>query len=523
MFKNKNMLLLQRFAQFRNLCQKKDSLEKSGNHTNETNTNVVHNKIPVLLQTAEILIGNPQNNQIVKVRALFDSGSQRTFISERVAKILKLTSEGKENISLNTFANSVSKDSLVDRVKLNILPRVDNENKSFEISALCLQLICLPLKKQPLNYFQNLPEFAELNFAATEDTGNGIDLLIGSTDFYWSLLTGNVKALEKGSLVAIETKLGWVFSGPVDIPHSTNMNVSTTSEAHVVLMLDNKAKTNESHLSKFWDFETLGITPDELCDEPLIDPVKLNEKRRYEASLPFKKKHSLIYDNYNLCEKLLMKLYSCLKGSPELLKQYIDIFTAQMELGIVEEVKSRGIKGEVHYLPYHSVIRDDKTTTKVRIVFDASSKETGPSLNECLHKGPQTTPLIFNILLRFRTFKIALVADIEKAFLQIAINEKDRDSLRFLWFDNVFSEQPKIVRNRFARVIFGVTSLRYLVNETICKHAQKHDFDIDFINTVFNSFYVSDFVGGENSLEGAFLLFRKLKLRFLEGLFHLKK
>ena len=64
-------------------------------------------------------------------------------------------------------------------------------------------------------------------------------------------MTGNVKALEKSSLVAIETKLGWVFSGPVDIPHSTNMNVSTSSEAHVVLMLGNKAKTGESHLSRY--------------------------------------------------------------------------------------------------------------------------------------------------------------------------------------------------------------------------------------------------------------------------------
>ena len=68
---------------------------------------------------------------------MFDSGSQRTFISERVTKILKLTSEREENILLNTFVNIVSKDSLVDRVKRNILPRIDNENKSFEISALC--------------------------------------------------------------------------------------------------------------------------------------------------------------------------------------------------------------------------------------------------------------------------------------------------------------------------------------------------------------------------------------------------
>ena len=115
---------------------------------------------------------------------MFDSGSQRTFVSERVTKTLKLTSEGKENIPLNTFANSVSMDSLVNRVKVNILLGFDNENKSFEISALCLPLICLPLKKQPLSYVQNLPEFVELEFADIGDTGNEVNLLIGS-DFYW--------------------------------------------------------------------------------------------------------------------------------------------------------------------------------------------------------------------------------------------------------------------------------------------------------------------------------------------------
>lgn len=44
-------------------------------------------------------------------------------------------------------------------------------------------LICLPLKKQPLNYVQNLTEFPELNFVDTGDTGNNIDLLISSDYF----------------------------------------------------------------------------------------------------------------------------------------------------------------------------------------------------------------------------------------------------------------------------------------------------------------------------------------------------
>ena len=64
----------------------------------------------------------------------------------------------------------------------------------------------------------------------------------------------------------------------------------------------------------------------------------------------------------------------------------------------------------------------------------------------------------------FHTLTNTFVTDIEKAFLQITINEKNKDFLRLLWFDNVYSEQPKIVRNRFARIIFGVTSSPYLLN-----------------------------------------------------------
>ena len=97
----------------------------------------------------------------------------------------------------------------------------------------------------------------------------------------------------------------------------------------------------------------------------------------------------------------------------------------------------------------------------------------------------------------------------------------DRDFLRFLWSDNVFNNV--IVRNRFARVIFAVTSSPHMLNEIIHKHANEYDSDIDFVTTLFNSLYVDDSVVGENSLEGAFLLFKKLKLRFLKGLFHLKQ
>ena len=126
--------------------------------------------------------------------------------------------------------------------------------------------------------------------------------------------------------------------------------------------------------------------------------------------------------------------------------------------------------GDCHYVAHHPVFREDRKTSKLRIVFDASTKENGPSLNEVLYKGPQLTPLIFDILISFRTYAIALTFDfVEKTFHQVNDHEKDREFLRFLWFDNVFSDQPKIVRYRFARVIFGVTCSPFLLLENMPK------------------------------------------------------
>ena len=87
----------------------------------------------------------------------------------------------------------------------------------------------------------------------------------------------------------------------------------------------------------------------------------------------------------------------------------------------------------IHYLPHHAVIRHDKETTKVRVVYDASARSGGPSLNDCLYTGPKFNQRILEISLRFRSYPVAFIADIEKAFLMISVNPRDRDVLRFLW------------------------------------------------------------------------------------------
>ena len=116
-----------------------------------------------------------------------------------------------------------------------------------------------------------------------------------------------------------------------------------------------------------------------------------------------------------------------MKQNPDLLRLYDKVFREQKDLDIIEEAAHSTSVGNCHYLPHHAVLREGNETTKMRIVFDAFSKSDGLSLNDCLYKGPQLTPLIYGLLLQFRTFLFALTAEIQSAFLQISINENDRD------------------------------------------------------------------------------------------------
>ena len=162
-----------------------------------------------------------------------------------------------------------------------------------------------------------------------------------------------------------------------------------------------------------------------------------------------------------------------LRQEPALLEQYDHTIKEQLENGIIETIDPlEPTYGKVHYLPNHAVVRKDKTTTKLHMVYDASARSTGPFLNDCLHKGPKFNQLILELLLRFRSYRIALIADIEKAFLMISVDDHDCDVLRFL-VDDISKPNPKMRVFRFTRVVFGVSSSPFLLNATIKHHLER--------------------------------------------------
>jgi len=177
----------------------------------ESSTNCVSEFSTILLQTAILCIVNPKNNKTMKVKVLFDQGSQRSYVSKKVKDQLMLNVIGKEHLSINTFGNSKTKSSVLEKVSFRLN---NNKKESFDMQALCNDVICLPFRNDFLNVKRaDFSHLEGIEFADSGESKDDIDLLIGS-DFYWSFVTGKVRIGKVGEPVAIETQFGWVLNGP---------------------------------------------------------------------------------------------------------------------------------------------------------------------------------------------------------------------------------------------------------------------------------------------------------------------
>ena len=304
---------------------------------------------------------------------------------------------------------------------------------------------------------------------------------------------------------------------------SCTVNLSST---HVLKIESTEISDIKDDLQKFWELETLGIKEHETSVyDKFSNDITFTEKR-YQVKLPFKGNHPMLPDNYTVALRRLTTTIKKLKNQPEILKQYEGVIREQLHSGVVEMVPQDQIPppGDVHHLPHRTVVRLDRDTTKVRVVYNASSKVFGPSLNDCLHIGPFLNPLLFDILLRFRVHEVALTADIEKAFLNIKIDPEHREFVRFLWIEDPNKESPAVMVLRFARVVFGVNSSPFILNATIRHHLNTClPVDSALARELLKSLYVDDYVSENGDVDSAFKLAKKIKLCLKSGGFNMRK
>ena len=422
-----------------------------------------------------------------------------------------------------------SRESEIEMRKVYTIPLVSlNGGNSINIEAFSVNEISTIANQhleEAKNDYSHLKGIQFSDFSRYDDLLE-IDILIGA-NYMWSFQDGDVKRGGQDEPVAIHTALGWVLSGPIRGKNSDSSSVDSL----VSLVIDpcplpDKALTEiNKSMHKLWDLESLGIRVEDEVHKSVVNNISFTGER-YSVGLPWKMGHGPIPNNYENAYVRLKSQVRKLAKSPQVLEEYDSIIAEQRKTGIIEQVPDITVESKVSYLPHRAVIRNDAETTKVRIVYDASccDRKTWSSLNDCLHVGPPLTPLMFDMLIRFREQPIVLVGDIEKAFLNIEIGPSDRDCLRFLWLKDIDSENPEVVVYRFNRVVFGVNPSPFLLNTVLQFHINRYkEIDPKFVECMSKGFFVDDLVTTHKNVGEAYSMFEKARERMMEGGFKLRK
>ena len=376
---------------------------------------------------------NVKGKPSITCRCLLDTGCDKTYMLQKTANLLKPKPLRQDKKVLDTVHGERQHICSVYKIEVKDMKgRLKFETEVSTLSKLTSVKNVKPqILKEKFNHLKNL-EFSDIS----SDKELEIDVIIGLEDLC-KLKTGNMKWGNAGDPVAEETTLGWTLMGP------TNTSEDQSISSSVLLTTDKENLSNQ--IAKMLDLETVGIREENSVEEKFEDTVSFNGER-YSVQLPWKSDRVNLQTNRSLCERRLNAQLKRLKKEPEVLKKYDDVIKDQIKQGIIEKVPDLPTGERIHFLPHHPVIRENAESTKVRVVYDGSAKERkgDKSLNECLYTGPSLLPMLHDVLLRFRMFPVALVGDIKSAFHQILVDEKDRDSMRFLWVENVADEKPVV-------------------------------------------------------------------------------
>ena len=473
-------------------------------HTNLSDNKHLHRR--TLLKTAIATVESQEKAATAHI--LFDEGAQRSFITEELAKKLNLTADKTETLHLSVFGGDQTTVKKFDVVTVNL--RTDN-GQTIPIQVVVIPVITVPQRNHVTTAIHDLPYLKGLKLAhpVTSDEQFIITLLIGA-DHYWDVVEDNI--IRGSGPTAAKSKIGYLLSGPT-LAYSSTLELNATVLKAVVA-----TEREEETLERFWNLESIGILPNEIEEEEreFVKSYQSSsihlENGRYSAELPWKPNHPPLPTNEPVARGRTRSMIRRLARDPEKLKTYARIITDQEQRGFIEKVPTTDKnRNKVHYLPHHAVLKDS-TTTPLRVVFDCSCKpnKDQPSLNDCLTTGPPLLNDLTAILVRFRRYRYAVTADIEKAFLHIILDEKDRDATRFFWLSNPEDPESQFVTYRFKAVLFGASCSPFILNATIRKHLESIDTPI--AEKMKTDIYVDNLASGSDSEDDASTFLEQARL-----------
>lgn len=474
--------------------------------------------VTVLLSTALVSICDTRGN-FQTCRALIDNGSQISIISEKCLNRLNLPVT-QCSIPIQGIGRT-SSPTCTGLTACQVTP-LFRRHPNFIIQAMVMPVICNDVPSSHIathNYKHliNLP-LADPDYRKPSE----IDILLGA-DVYSQIIQPGIKYGRPGEPIAMKTIFGWILSGKIN--HST---LTTVNSFHVSIESE-----LDSTLKKFWELESvpnkiLNSPEDIKCEQNFIDSHTRDDSGRYTVSLPFREEIPILGDSFNSAMRRFLSLENRLNKNSALKQEYSNFMQDYFDSGHMSHVGGQthtdyqNHTDSCYYIPHHCVLKPESSTTKLRVVFDASAKTSNNiSLNDTLLTGSKLQQDIVSLLLRFRIHSIVLIADIKQMYRQVLVKPDHRAYQRILWR---FSPDSPVQEFELNTVTYGVSSAPFLAIRTLLQLAsdEKHNFPYA-AKVIFSDIYVDDVVTGCSSLEEAITLQSQLQGLLKSGGFDLRK
>ena len=361
----------------------------------------------VALRTVPVILKS--GNRRVEVNALLDDASTKTYLNSDVAAELGLQGNCQRvtvnvlNGRTETF-ETMPVEFEIESLDGSFVRRISAFTTDRVTGNLCI--IDWGKESEKWKHLQGI-QFPKQSTARLI-----VDILIGvdCLDLHFSY--ENVQGLP-GEPIARRTPLGWTCIGNPD--GSQGRCVQTNFIHAYFVREESKLEEIVSTLRKFWEVEAVNKREPVLGIEDRVAMENVNKSLkfvngRYQVGVPWKENSPLLQNNYEMAFRRLQNTEQRLYMKPDI-EQYFSKGYIRKVPVTEEQLSTKW------FLPHFPIVKPDRTTTKMRIVFDASAQYQGVSLNHAICPGPKLQRDLFHVLLRFRKNPVDLVCDIAKMYL----------------------------------------------------------------------------------------------------------
>lgn len=487
-----------------------DNHPSSGNLSINSHCSHANPDSLVLLSTALVLVNDSMGNPVT-CRALLDSGSQSSFITQKMHDRLNTpTHETKIPISgINQQITYITK-----RTNLTIKSRCDNFTTSLPflvINRITNVTPQITFDRTLLNIPTNVA-LADGNFHKPSE----VDMLLGANIFYDLLCVGKIN-LGRGLPNLHKTKLGWIVTGQMNSPKPTKPSCLLTTNADL-----------HEQLQRFWCIEEqTSSSPrfsreEQEVEDHFLNTFSRDDAGRFTVKLPLRKNYQELGESSAIAIMQFYSLERKLSKNSHQQEEYVKFMTEYESLGHMSEVSQVSQNTISYYMPHHGIQREDSLTTKYRVVFNASSPSTsGISLNNVLKVGPTIQQDLFSIILRFRKHNYVMTGDIAKMYRQINLQNSQRDLQRIVWRP---SPDVELKHFQLNTVTYGTAPASFLATRCLkqlsSEFARKFPVECDIIA---NDFYMDDLLTGSTNVANLVNIRKNLVNILKSGCFELRK